>query len=920
LVALVATVPLNLYTGDYEMLRFNGIIFGLLALYFPAVSRTGSKSIAVFYVFGILFSFLLFADLHYGKQTDLILGFLPLGLAMTLLFDLREWKTASALLLIPILLAVLREVDWFEVAGVNPVGEEHLPLVKVASLGILLLGFVVFVYLYLRDLDHVQRRHEVTEQRFFSVVQNTSDLIWALNRQFELTAFNAPFEQTYLQHNGTAPVIGQYAFKHSGAENEEKWKDSLRQAFSGQALTFENTSDGVTYEYLITPVMTNHGVESLNIIGRNITRRKEMEVALISEQRRLEEIANTLPGVVYQVENRPNEPVRFAFVGDNAAEVFGIPARQIMQHPGDLEDLIHPDDRQAMRILQAEAYAGNRDFYLEVRFILNSGLRWMAISSKPSATRPYVRTGLIIDISDRMARNQETLRAKNMLEGIHGNLDEGIFRFDQDFQLIYANAGFYRLFDLKPDQDSLSAQQLFSSQTTLARLRNQLLEQGEISAREVLLRRSNGQLFTGLLSVKAGQQGSKKMYDGTLRDITPEQEARHELLSAKEAAEEAVREKNAFLSTVSHEIRTPLNAITGLTALMKAEPLSEKTLEYVHALELSSRNMLGLVTDILDYARAESGKIKLHKDWIPVQSFFKNLEKTGRGLLHGKNIGLFFETAPDLPEEIHTDESRLTQILTNVLSNSIKFTHAGRVTLTTTYLPQEQVLVCVVKDSGIGIPKIHHEDIFKSFSQGNMDIARKYGGTGLGLAITRYLAELFEGTISFESEPSLGSTFTIRIPAKGRKKEGSTPHNNPFAPADNAGLSGMRILLAEDNMLNVMVARQMLKNAHAEVQVAENGRICLEMLNYDRPDLILMDLQMPELDGLETTRIIRQREAEEQLPRLPIIALTANAFEETREQVLQAGMDDFLSKPIHPDDLFQVLSKYLTTSVFNTER
>jgi PAS domain S-box-containing protein len=918
LVALVATVPLNVYTGDYEMLRFNTIIFVLLALYFPAISRTGSKSIAVFYVFGILFSFLLFADLHYGKQTDLILGFLPLGLAMTLLFDLREWKTASAMLLIPIALTVLREVNWFEVAGVNPIGEEHLPLVKLSSLGILLVGFVAFVYLYLRDLDRNQRRHEVTEQRFFSVVQNTSDLIWALNRQFELTAFNAPFEQTYLQHNGQGPVMGQYAFQHSSPEDEEKWKDTLRQAFSGQALTFENTNDGVTYEYLITPVMTNHGVESLNIIGRNITRRKEVEQALLTEQRRLEEIANTLPGVVYQVETSPSEPPKFTFVGHNAAEVFGIPARQIMQRPTDLEELIHPDDRQAMRVLEAEAHQEHRDFYLEVRFILPNGLRWMAISSKPSASRPHVRTGLIIDITDRMAQNQETLRAKNMLEGIHGNLDEGIFRFDQDLQLVYANAGFYRQFGLNPDQDALSVQQLFSSQTTLSRLRTQLQEHGEIATREVLLRRKNGQLFSGLLSVKVVQQGPKTMYDGTLRDITPERDGRHDLLVAKEAAEEAVREKNAFLSTVSHEIRTPLNAITGLTALMKAEPLTDKTLEYVHAMELSSRNMLGLVTDILDYARAESGKIKLRQEWISLEPFLKNLEKTGRGLLNGKNIGLFFHKAPDLPAEVETDEGRLTQILTNVLANSIKFTNQGEVNIEIAYNYGAQELVCMVKDTGIGIPKMHHDDIFKSFSQGNMDIARKYGGTGLGLAITRYLTELFGGSIAFESEPNQGSTFTMAIPAQHRGQMTKSTHTVELAPSADSSLAGMRILLAEDNMLNVMVAKQMLKNAHAEVQVAENGRICLEMLNYDRPDLILMDLQMPELDGLETTRIIRQREADQQLPRLPIIALTANAFEETREQVLQAGMDDFLSKPIHPEDLFQVLSKYLTTSVFNT--
>jgi CheY-like chemotaxis protein len=199
-----------------------------------------------------------------------------------------------------------------------------------------------------------------------------------------------------------------------------------------------------------------------------------------------------------------------------------------------------------------------------------------------------------------------------------------------------------------------------------------------------------------------------------------------------------------------------------------------------------------------------------------------------------------------------------------------------------------------------------------------MDIARKYGGTGLGLAITRYLTELFGGTIAFESEPNQGSTFTMAIPAQHRGQMTQPAHTVEMAPVSDNSLAGMRILLAEDNMLNVMVAKQMLKNAHAEVQVAENGRICLEMLNYDRPDLILMDLQMPELDGLETTRIIRQREADQQLPRLPIIALTANAFEETREQVLQAGMDDFLSKPIHPEDLFLVLSKYLTTSVFNT--
>ncbi|MDD5395042.1 MAG: ATP-binding protein [Thiothrix sp.] len=391
------------------------------------------------------------------------------------------------------------------------------------------------------------------------------------------------------------------------------------------------------------------------------------------------------------------------------------------------------------------------------------------------------------------------------------------------------------------------------------------------------------------------------------------EEARREALQAKEAAERASKAKSEFLAMISHEIRTPMNGVIGLTDLMLYSELTATQREYLGMIKSSSSALLDIINEILDFSRIEAGTLALSPASFHLRPLLQDTFIPLTVRAKEKSLTLHWEIAPDVPETLEGDPGRLRQIMINLVGNAIKFTESGEIAVSVTRqsgtLDGQMQLLFAVRDTGIGIPQEKQAAIFQPFQQADGSITRRYGGTGLGLTISSRLIEMMGGTLRLESDPGKGSIFYFNVPFKQAATATiSTPsETKPHQPLQAA--RPLYVLLAEDNAVNRMLAVRLLNRAGHTVSVAENGQEALDSWVAKRPDAILMDMQMPTMDGLEATTLIRQQEKASGLPHTPIIALTANAMPSDQQRCLAAGMDDFLSKPFNVQDLLDVLER-----------
>jgi len=410
------------------------------------------------------------------------------------------------------------------------------------------------------------------------------------------------------------------------------------------------------------------------------------------------------------------------------------------------------------------------------------------------------------------------------------------------------------------------------------------------------------------------EEGHAKGYIGTIVDISNLKKTELALIKAKEKETEANKAKDEFLSTISHEIRTPINAVLGISHLLLIENPKEEQLENLNALMYSSEHLLSLVNNILDFNKIASGSLELEETDFNLKQILNGLQSIFHNEAKEKNISFIIEKDISLPKMVMGDSTRISQILTNLINNAIKFTEKGKVILNVSVINETKdsfLIEFVIKDTGIGIPEDKKDKIFKSFAQANSDTTRKYGGSGLGLSICKQLIEIMGSDLHLESEINKGSKFSFFLNFKKSSTINISQSNNlsnilDIEKQDN--LKGTKILVAEDNKINIMVIKKFLTTWQVDYDFAENGLTALGKATTNDYDIILMDIEMPIMNGFDATKSIRETKKN---AHIPIYALSASNSIDTKSKIKKFGMNGLICKPFNPPELYIMLSRII---------
>ncbi|NTV15053.1 MAG: response regulator [Desulfobulbaceae bacterium] len=535
---------------------------------------------------------------------------------------------------------------------------------------------------------------------------------------------------------------------------------------------------------------------------------------------------------------------------------------------------------------------------------------------------------LALALADRIdIIRKEAINAQQKYQSIFDNSTEGIFRVTPEGHITVVNPALATIFGFSSPTEILDSQPnlntLFTHSEELAELRKQLFTIGVVKNFTTEMNRLDGSILNALINAHAirDAKGQVLYTEGMVVDISERRRA-EELHLAKETAEAANQAKSRFLATMSHEIRTPMNGILGLTDLLLSLELPETIHKYLGLIKISADRLLLIINDILDFSRIETGKLTLEQVSFNLRETLAPTLEMMTIKAQDKGLRVTWYLADNIPPGMVGDPNRLNQVITNLLANAIKFTESGKIELAMTVensTDRDTTLHCTVSDTGIGVPDPQKFKIFEEFTQGDLSTNRVFGGTGLGLAICARFICLMGGRIWVEDNPrpenqaSPGCIFhfTARFALPLAEQEQLNSLETEKQPLNFP--RPLHVLLVDDDRINRIVAGDNLRQQGWQVTEAENGRQALVAIAETAFDLVLMDMEMPEMDGLEATRRIRNS-AGAFNGHLPIIAMTAHALESYRQQCLAAGMDDFISKPFEIDVLLQVISQHLPSS------
>jgi PAS domain S-box-containing protein len=665
-------------------------------------------------------------------------------------------------------------------------------------------------------------------------------------------------------------------------------------------------------------------------VGLDITDRKRAEEALRESEKKYSLLINNANEAIIVAQDG-----LFKFVNPMALELLGAHSEQeLIDRP--FPEFVHPDDRSTVvenyrrRIANEEApqrYA--------FRVLTTDGIvKWVEINARLIEWQGRPATlNFLTDITERKRAEEALMESEQRLMDIIDFLPDATLVIDKNGKVIAWNKAIEAMTGILA-KDMIGKDNyeyalpfygtrrpilidlILKADIDIESGYNQIERKGRVLMGESYMpnMRGGSVYLLGSAAVLYDSAGNVFGAIESIRDITEKKLAEDHLIEAKEAAEAAVRSKSDFLANMSHEIRTPLNAVLGLTGLLLNSDLTAQERNYVETVRSSGNTLLSVINEILDYSKIEGDKMELESQPFHLRECIAVAVDLVKAAADQKGLVIKCELDQSIPKYFKGDVTRLRQILVNLLGNAVKFTHDGTIEISVTGTAiaakdgKKYELHFSISDTGIGIPEEKLDRLFQSFSQVDSTTTRKYGGTGLGLAISRKLVELMAGEIWVVSKPGVGSTFHFTIQVE-KAEEISNPADpgtrEPRETSSQEMVRPLRILLAEDNAVNQMVAIQMLKRLGYSADVAGNGLEVLQALERQPYDVVLMDVQMPEMDGLVAAQEIRKL-----WPKGPrIIAITAYALKGDRERCLAAGMDDYISKPIVIEELRRVLER-----------
>ena len=644
-----------------------------------------------------------------------------------------------------------------------------------------------------------------------------------------------------------------------------------------------------------------------------ITDRKNAELEIIERKNKYKSVVNSIKEVIFQTDAFG----LWTFLNPSWTEITDFTLEESIGQ--NFLNYVHPDDRTRNAELFAPLIERKKDYCKhQIRYITkNGGFKWIEVFARLTLDENdniIGTSGTLDDVTEKHFA-EEQLR---LFESSVVNSNDGVLitdandRESKSGRIIFANKAFSKMTGYTEEEILGKTPIIFRGSGTdlneISKLDNAIIN-GKSADIEVLNYRKDGSEFWVNFSVFPieDKNGNITHWVSMQRDVTERRKSEEELKTAKRTAEKAAQVKSDFLSNMSHEIRTPLNAIIGLTDLLLHEKFEGKNLENLEAINFSASSLLAIINDILDFSKLDSGKMTLEKIDFDIYNILDQVTKVTRFRAEEKN--LFVETiiSKDIPRVLKGDPGKLNQIMINLTGNAVKFTNKGGIKISATKGFSDDYtieLLISVEDTGIGIPENKIKNIFESFNQAYTDISRRFGGTGLGLTITKKLVDIQGGYIKVYSREGIGSkfTFSINYDISIFKEISQVKKTEEFRD-----LKQIRILLVEDNVMNQFFIKQLLDKWNASFDVANNGYESIVLLRKNIYDVILLDLQMPDMNGLQVTGIIRDIRSDILDHDVPIIALTADISSSTKEEVFKCGMNDIAIKPISQDILYDVI-------------
>ncbi|BAX81638.1 PAS domain-containing hybrid sensor histidine kinase/response regulator [Labilibaculum antarcticum] len=701
--------------------------------------------------------------------------------------------------------------------------------------------------------------------------------------------------------------------KYLSAEDESKFKDFLKavdEAYVDYDMDLKQTEN----------ILENCSIElfTLNNDLRKVVVNKTKEVEVTSSK--MESIVNSISEVIFQT----NFSGEWLYLNSAWNKITGFVIEKSLN--SNVFEFIHPDDAENCMVILRDLIESKRNFvFIELRLVTISGsYKWCEATIRVTRDSDGKRngfTGTLKDITSRKRLEEEKKKTEEKFKLIFEKSSVA-YLIIKESRFIECNQACLDLYGVRKREDFIgkyvkdfSPEYQPDGELSFDKAKERI-EECKIkgySKFDWMHVRENGTEFPVEVALNTVPLMDGNVLFVVLNDLSERKRVEQELIIAKEKAEEATSVKAQFLSTMSHEIRTPMNAVIGVTHLLSEDNPREDQIQNINILKLSADNLMTLINDVLDFSKIEAGRVNLESIDFNFRNLVKNIVSGFEIKSREKGLDFIVDIDPKIPSYLIGDPNRISQIINNLCGNAVKFTDSGNVQVLVSY--QEKCddkvkLKFEIKDTGVGIPEDKQDQIFQSFSQADSNTTRLYGGTGLGLTISKKLIEIMGGFINVISDLEFGTTFCFELSLMISHKSKPKLDLSIDTYRNTAKIKGLHILLVEDNEMNILILKQFLKKWGITYEIAMNGQVALGKVQSGNFDMVLMDLQMPILDGYQATQSIRSL-ADDKFREIPILAITASAFNDIRKRVLEAGMNDYITKPINPEELFRKIEKHM---------